>query len=113
MRIEVPSESSPIKQYVVQLNDEGHPFHCTCKGFQWRQSCKHLSRAMARPVMMKVWKRHLNDVHPERRAEMHKRMRRRYLYLRAMKGVDVAMMKVIQSKYPHHPVLKNLKRNRR
>lgn len=43
---DVQSESDPERTYVVNLAGEGS---CTCKGFQYREACKHLDAVRSQP----------------------------------------------------------------
>ncbi len=57
---EVQSESVANKTYVVDLRDKGY----TCKGFQYRGSCKHLRALQEREdeASVKELREQLNDL---------------------------------------------------
>lgn len=38
---EVPSDSDPDNRYDVTLFGETNELHCSCKGFLYREYCKH------------------------------------------------------------------------
>ena len=44
----VASASVPGTYYGIEMDDDGHGLRCTCKGYSFRQSCRHLKHAESR-----------------------------------------------------------------